>query len=209
MANVSRILLIAIVLMTLISFSNFFGINIAGLSVIIGILFYFIDRKLNNDSRDALKLVGTQLKDKTIWLWIFSPLVMNVLCFVLASLFLPEFIKHTYERTQFALTADKLLLLIFQLALFALGEEIAWRGFFQRNLVKVLPIAPTVIITSILFSIGHFTFGQMTIVSFDLFFIFMNSVLYGIVFYKTNHVWMSALSHFIANLFAFIVILLL
>ncbi|MFP5304059.1 CPBP family intramembrane glutamic endopeptidase, partial [Cobetia sp. SIMBA_158] len=71
--------------------------------------------------------------------------------------------------------------LIVQLALYAYGEEVAWRGFFQRNLLKVLPVGPTIIITSILFSIGHFAFGSFAIVSYDLFFIFINSIFYGIV----------------------------
>lgn len=36
-----------------------------------------------------------------------------------------------------------------------------------------------------------------------------NSVLYGIIFLKTNNAWMSAISHFSANLFSIIVLVFL
>ncbi|RUL50779.1 CPBP family intramembrane glutamic endopeptidase [Lysinibacillus antri] len=208
MSSIKSISFIAMIAMTIISFSNFFGLGIAGLSVLIGILFFFIDRTLNKQDPSSkvlnLRDIRNNLKDKSICLWIGFPLLMNLVCFILATLFLPEFIEHTFERTQFVLSADKVLLLVLQLALLAFGEEIAWRGFFQRNLSKMIPIVPALIVTSILFSIGHFAFGNTVIVTYDIFFIFINSILYGIVFYKTNNVWLSAFSHFIANLFAFI-----
>ncbi|MFF5996905.1 type II CAAX endopeptidase family protein [Lysinibacillus sp. KU-BSD001] len=206
------ICLVAIVVMAIVSFSNFFGVNIAGLSVIVGIAFFFINRfsKRNITSDDSLnvKAIGTNLKDKSIWFWIFSPTIMNVICFTLATMFLPEFIEHIYNRTEFVISLDKIFLLVLQLAIFAIGEEIAWRGFFQKQLSGLLPIIPTLILTSIIFSFGHFAAGNIAVVSYDIFFIFINSVLYGVVFYKTNNAWISAISHFIANLSGAIVIIL-
>lgn len=38
-------------------------------------------------------------------------------------------------------------------------------------------------------------------------FVFVNSILYGIIFYKSNNAWVCAISHFIANLFSIIVLL--
>lgn len=198
------------IVMAIVSFSNFLGLSIAGISVIVGIAFFFINRVLGKDvtSNNSLnmKAIGTNLKDKPIWFWIVLPLIMNVISFIVATLFLPEFVEHIYDRTRFMVSLDKLLLLVVQLAILALGEEIAWRGFFQKQLNKWLPIIPTLILTSILFSLGHFAVGNVVVASYDIFFIFINSILYGVVFYKTNNVWISAISHFIANLFSVIVI---
>lgn len=47
------------------------------------------------------------------------------------------------------------------------------------------------------------------IVAYDISFVFINSILYGIIFYKTNNAWISAISHFIANLFSVIVLVFL
>ncbi|WP_431028377.1 lysostaphin resistance A-like protein [Lysinibacillus sp. LZ02] len=212
MTKNENIYLVAIVVMTIVSFSNFFGFNIAGLTVIVGITFFFINRfsKKNVTSDNALnvKAIGTNLKDKSICFWIFSPMIMNIICFTLATLFLPEFIEHIYNRTEFVVSLDKILLLVLQLAIFAVGEEIAWRGFFQKQLSKWFPIFPTLILTSIIFSFGHFSVGNIAVVSYDILFISINSLLYGVVFYKTNNAWLSAISHFIANLFGAIVIIL-
>ncbi len=205
-----KISIVSMLVMAVVSFSNFFGYNVAGISVIIGILFFFIkrmlERKTASENTLNIRTIGANLKDKSVWFWITLPLIMNILCIALATLFLPEFIDHIYGRTEIVVSANMLMLLILQLAIAALGEEIAWRGFFQKQLSKWLPIIPTLILTSILFSIGHFAAGNIAVVGYDIFFIFINSFLYGIVFYKTNNVYISAISHFIANLFAAIVL---
>ena len=209
----NKISIVAILVMAIVSFSNFFGYSLAGISIIIGVLFFFIkgifERNIASENTLNTRAIGKNLKDKSIWFWITLPLIMNIICFALAKLFLPEFIDHIYGRTEMVVSPNMVVLLILQLAIMALGEEIAWRGFFQKQLSKWLPIMPTLILTSILFSLGHFAVGNIAVVSYDLFFIFINSVLYGIVFYKTNNIYISAISHFIANLFAAVVLFFL
>ena len=116
---------------------------------------------------------------------------------------------NVLARTEVFVSFDKVVIMIFQLALLALGEEIAWRAFFQKQLSKALPIIPTLLISSVLFAIGHFNQGNAVIVLYDVFFVFINSVLYGIIFRKTNNAWISAISHFVANLFSIIVLVFL
>ena len=200
-----KISIVAMLIMAIASFSNFFGYSLAGISIVIGVVFFFIasENTLNR------RTIGKHLKDKSILFWITLPLIMNIICFALAILFLPEFIDHINSRTESVVSVNKVALLILQLAMMALGEEIAWRGFFQKQLSKWLPTIPTLLLTSILFSLAHFAVGSMAVVSYDIFFIFINSILYGIVFYKTNNVYISALSHFIANLFASIILFFL
>ena len=208
MNNIKSMGLVALILMTIVSFSNLVGLNIAGLSIIVGITFFFIYREFDKKDSDGLeiKAIRTYVKQKTIWFWIALPLVMNIICFTLAAVFLQEFIDHIHSRTQFVISFDKLLLLVLQLAVLALGEEIAWRAFFQQQLSKYIPIIPTIILTSIIFSLGHFAVGNAVVVSYDIFFIFINSVIYGVIFYKTNNAWISTISHFIANVFSVILI---
>ncbi|ANC77570.1 hypothetical protein ABE65_012490 [Fictibacillus phosphorivorans] len=207
--NLNRsMVVVGLILMTIVSFSNLVGVSIAGLSVILGITFFFIHRRFGKRDTDGLdiKAIRTYVKQKAIWFWIALPLVMNIICFALAALFLPEFIDHIHSRTQFVISFDKLLLLVLQLAVLALGEEIAWRAFFQNQLSKYIPIIPTIILTSNIFSLGHFAVGNAVVVSYDIFFIFINSVIYGVIFYKTNNAWISTISHFIANVFSVILI---
>ncbi|MBN3555796.1 hypothetical protein JYA63_16075 [Fictibacillus nanhaiensis] len=79
---------VGLILMTIVSFSNLVGVNIAGLSVILGITFFFIHRRFGKRDTDGLdiKAIRTYLKQKAIWFWIALPLVMNIICFALAAL---------------------------------------------------------------------------------------------------------------------------
>jgi membrane protease YdiL (CAAX protease family) len=92
---------------------------------------------------------------------------------------------------------------------FALGEEIAWRAFFQNRLSKVLPVIPTILVTSFLFTLGHYKQGDMTIVLFGLVFTFINSVLYGLIFNKSKNAWISTVSHLTANIFEVVLFILI
>lgn len=208
----NAIIIMAMIIMSIVSFSHFFGLKIAGVSVIIGVVFFFItkayEKQLYRDSGFDIKAIGANLKDKKIWIWIVLPLIMDAVCFLIAKLFLPEYIAHVLERTESILSFDKIILLVFQLAVLAIGEEIAWRAFFQKQLSKTLSIIPVLVISSVLFAFGHLSAGNVNIVIYDVFFIFINSILYGIIFYKSKNAWISAISHFIANLFSIIIVLM-
>lgn len=209
----NKVPLIAIVIMTILSFTNLFDVKIAGMSVIIGIAAFFIskvaEKQTDNNSGLDIKAIATGLKDKKLWLWIALPLIMDIVSMAIAKLFLPEYMDHVIARTEAFVSFDKINVVVFQLAVLALGEEIAWRAFFQRQLNKVLPITPTIFLTSVLFALGHYSAGDAIIVIYDILFIFINSILYGIVFHKSKNAWISWLSHFAANLFSVIVLVML
>lgn len=213
MQNIKRIPLIAMIIMGIVSFSNLFGLNIAGISVFIGIIFFFINKFLEKQSfRDSgldIKAIRTNFKDRKIWFWVVLPLIMDAACIAISKLFLPEYTEHVLARTEIIVSFDKVILLVFQLAILALGEEIGWRAFFQNQLSKALPIIPVLLISSVLFAFGHLAEGNVIVVIYDIFFVFINSILYGIIFHKSNNAWISAISHFTANLFSVIVLVFL
>ena len=126
-------------------------------------------------------------------------MMANVVSVAIAQFLLPDFIGHVAERTGQVLTFHKMPLLAAQLIIAVLGEEIAWRAFFQQRLSERVPMHLSMVCTSILFSLGHFSSGSILIVTYDLVFVFINSLLYGMVFKRTNNVYISALSHLIAN----------
>ena len=210
MQALKKMPLLAIILMSMLTFSNVFGLPIAGAAVFVGAIGFFIhkagEKQPFKGSGLEIGAIRSQLANTSIWLWMALPLIMDAVSITLSKLVLPEYLEHVLARTGQFVSLDKIVLLVFQLAFLALGEEIAWRAFFQKQLNKALPIVPTVIITAVLFSIGHFSQGDAVIVLYDVLFICINSVLYSIVFHKTNNAWMSAISHFAANLFSIIVL---
>lgn len=213
MQNIKKTPLIVIILMTILSFSNLFGLKIAGITVVIGVVFFFIhkvaEKQPDHESGLDIGAIKINFKNKSIWFWIALPILMDAICITIATLFLPEYIEHVLARTEVFVSFDIIVIMIIQLAFLALGEEIAWRAFFQKQLNKALPIIPTLLFSSVLFAIGHFNQGNAVIVLYDVFFVFINSVLYGIIFQKTNNAWVSAIAHFGANLFSIIVLVFL
>ena len=213
MGNIKKICIAVMIIMAVVSFINLFGLNAAGISVCLGVMFFFVNKAMEKQAFSGsgfdIKAIESNLKVKSIWFWIVMPLIMDAICILLAILLLPDYIDHVLARTENFVSFDKIGLLVVQLAVLALGEEIAWRAFFQKQLQKVLSIAQAIIISSVLFSLGHFTSKNLNIVAYDIFFVFINSVLYGIVFHKTNNAWISGISHFSANLLSVIVLMFL
>ncbi|MCM1091419.1 MAG: CPBP family intramembrane metalloprotease [Butyrivibrio sp.] len=207
MRKTNKVIIILMVIMAALSFTNILNLkvdgetlNLAGLSVILGIIAFFTTRKTNESKAEGLdiKSFAGALRDKRVILFLLMPMLMNILSFLIADLCLPEYIEHLGSRTSF-LDASELPKLILELLVMALGEEIAWRAFFQKQASKIMPSPPTLLITSILFAMGHFNFGGAVIVLYDLAFIFINSLFYGLVFKRTDNAWCSALAHFLAN----------
>lgn len=213
MESIKKVPLIAIVLMTILSFTNLFGLNIAGASIVLGVIFYFIDKVIEKplveNSGLDIKSVRKTLKDKKIWIWLALPLIMDAVCIIISLLFLPEYIDFEISRAGGFVAIELSVLSILQFFVFALGEEIAWRALFQRQLTKALPIVPVLLISSALFALGHFKTGNPIVVAYGLVFIFINSFLYGVVFHKTQNAWVSTISHFVANIFEVIIFVLL
>lgn len=209
----SAVAMIIMVIMAAASFTNLFGLNLSSSAIIIGVVFFFADKMIEKQPMAGSGLdigaIGAGLRDRKIWIWLVLPIVMDAVCVVLSVLFLPEYIEYETARAGAFVTIELSVSSILLFFVFALGEEIAWRAFFQNKLSKTLAIAPALLVTSLLFTLGHYQKGNTVIVLFGLIFTFINSILYGVVFHKTKNAWISALSHFAANIFEVILFILI
>lgn len=209
----SIIAIIVMVIMAIVSFCNFFELSLSSAAIFLGIVFFFIDKMFEKQPMRGsgldFKAIGGNLKDKKIWIWLILPIVMDTVCVSLSLLYLPEYIEYETVRAGSFVPIEISISSIVLFFVFALGEEIAWRAFFQNKLSKILPIMPVLLMTSLLFTLGHYKQGNTTIVLFGLSFTFINSVIYGVIFQKTKNAWVSALSHFTANIFEVILFVLL
>lgn len=213
METIKKLPLVGMIIMAILSFTNLFGLNIAGATIILGIVAFFINKSLEKQPMKGsgldIKSIGDSLKDKKIWFWIALPLVMDAVCILISTLFLPEYIEFETARAGAFVAIELSISSVLQFLVFALGEEIAWRAFFQNQLSKALPIIPVLLSSSLLFTLGHFKAGNPMVVGYGLLFTFINSCLYGIVFHKTKNAWVSTISHFTANIFEVILITLI
>lgn len=123
----------------------------------------------------------------------------GVTAVLLSKLIMPDFYIHVLECTKPILVFDKLPALIIQLLILAFTEEVVFRGFLQAQIITRIRPAYAITITSFFFSIAHYSSGAISIVLYDLFFIFVDSILYGIIFEKKKSVYACWSSHFLAN----------
>ena len=215
MKKISKSILIFLIVMILLSFTNLLNIKIdgevlklSGISVIVGIIAYFVTRKTNNNKNEGLniKTIFKDFKDhpKAI-IYSILPFVTCILSTVIANKFLPEFNEHLNNRASFAIS-DDLIKTILMMAVLTLGEEIAWRGFFQKQTTKIIKFVPSLVLTSLLFALGHYSAGSFAVVAYDLLFVFIDSSIFGLIFKETDNAWCSWISHFLADVLALFLI---
>ncbi len=143
------------------------------------------------------------------WWLIILPVGSGFASLFLSKLIVPDYFNHVIERTQPMLAFGNLLLLIPQLFILALAEEICFRGFFQRKLGMCVNIRVAIIATSLIFALGHFSAGSPIVVIYDITWIFIDSIIYGILFYKTKNIYLCWISHLLANLCGVLVLMLI
>jgi membrane protease YdiL (CAAX protease family) len=213
MKKIETMPLAAMIIMVILSITNLFGLNISSGAVIVGAAFFFINKVIKKEpfkgSGLDIKAVGTDLKNPRIWFWMALPIVMDAVCVIISVLFVPEYIKYETVRAGSFVAIELSASSVLQFLFFALGEEIAWRAFFQNQLTKALPVVPVLLFSSLLFTLGHYNSGNISVVVFGLVFTFINSVLYGVVIHKTKNAWVSTISHFTANMFEVILFILI
>lgn len=81
----------------------------------------------------------------------------------------------------------------------ALGEEIAWRGFFVGKTMEKVPFVIIMIVSSLLFTMGHLSTGTWKLLLFDILFVFIDSCIFAVIFKKSDNCAVSTIAHIVGN----------
>jgi membrane protease YdiL (CAAX protease family) len=178
---------------------------------ILAIPYIFIEKIVR---KQAFAEIGFRIKGLhkdliKYWWLILLPIGTGLASLFLSKFIVPDYFAHVIERTQPMLVFDNLLILIPQLFILALAEEICFRGFFQRKLGICINTRVAIIITSLIFALGHFSMGSPVVVIYDITGIFIDSIIYGILFYKTKNIYICWISHLLANICGVFVIMVI
>lgn len=194
--------LITMILLTITKVSP--SSQIAGYAVFAGIAFFFIAEALaktrDTDSGLRFKTIPADMKKPGVLLWTLLPMVSSVATLIVGNLiFRGNFVSHVMGRTSSILSFHKIPLLIGQVIIAALGEEIAFRGFFVGKAMKIFPFWLCAVVSSIVFAAGHIAAGDVSLVVYDVATIFIDSILYTIVYRKSGNCLISTISHIFNN----------
>lgn len=178
--------------------------QIAGYAVFVGIACFFLVEALaktkGTESGLRFKTVFEDMKKPGVLLWMLLPIVSVIATHAGGTLiFGKEFTSHILGRTSSMLSFDKIPLLIGQLIIAALGEEIAFRGFFAGKAMKIFPFWLCAVVSSVTFAAGHIAAGNAGLVFYDVATIFIDSIIYTIVYRKSGNCLVSTVSHIFSN----------
>ncbi len=177
----------------------------AGYSVFVGIAFFFITEAVGKvkGSKSGLRFntIPADLKKPGVILWMLLPSVSGIVSLIAGNLiFGGENISHLIERTgSVGLSFDKTALLIGQVIIAAFGEEIAYRGFFFGKTSKIFPVWLCAVVSSVVFAAGHIAAGNIGIVLYDVAGVFIDSLIFSMVYHKSGNCVISTFSHILGN----------
>ncbi|TLS37119.1 CPBP family intramembrane glutamic endopeptidase [Pseudalkalibacillus caeni] len=167
---------------------------------LVPIIYVLVERRVRNRSQSSIgfKRKETVEDFKETWLWVLLVgVILQVTYFLVFKNFFPEVFAKINGRVTILAAFDGKLL--FSLLVLAFGEEIVFRGLVQKRLGWVMKPAFAILLTSLLFTVMHYSTGPASTVLIDLATVFIDSTLFGIIFYKTNNVYLSWIAHFLAN----------
>ncbi len=179
-------------------------IHIAGLAcffVIEG-----VEKTPDSESGLSFKRFFSDLKKPGVIPLILLMLVLSPAEMLLSkAVFGRAYIDHVLGRISMP-SLDQLPLLLFSQIVTVLGEEIEFRAFFVGKGMKRFPFWPVAVAGAVLFAAAHYAAGPVGIVAWDLGAIFIDAILFAVLYRKTGNCLISFIPHFLNNMIGFFLV---
>lgn len=165
-----------------------------------------IEKTPDSESGLSFKRFFSDLKKPGVLPLILFMLVLSPAEMLLSkAVFGRAFIDHVLGRVNMP-GLDQLPLLLFHQIVSVLGEEIEFRAFFVGKGMKQFPFWPVSIAGAVLFAAAHFVTGAAGIVAWDLGEIWIDAILFAILYRKTGNCLISFIPHFLNNMIGFFLV---
>jgi uncharacterized protein len=176
---------------------------------LIPVIYLLAERQLRKRPWSELGFrFGTFWQDlRACWVWVvLVGVVMQPLTALLAKAFFPPFLEHVLARLPLPQGINWLPLVLI-LAVSLLMEELTFRSLFQGRLAPVIGTPVAIILVSFLFAISHFSPGAFAVVAIDIVTVFLDSILYGIIYARRNNLIVVWLAHLLGDLLGLVFLL--
>lgn len=143
------------------------------------------------------------------WYWVLLvAVVFQVAVPMFAQAFVPEFLAHVVSRIPL-FTPEQIVPLVISIFVGTFLEELVYRALLQGRLSLFLPPFAAIAVSSAVFAAMHFSPGPLPVVGYDIFTIFLDSLVYGVIYQRTKNVFASWGAHLLADIIALIALVLL
>jgi uncharacterized protein len=173
-------------------------LNLAAL--VVPLAYLFIERWARHRpwSELGVRRDGFVADVRSNWqLFVLVVVVLQAIPVTLEYLFLPSALSHTSGRVP---AFSNLAVLIPLILVLSLREELVFRSLFQERIAWFLGPVTSIVGVSVLFALTHFSAGPVAIVALDLLFVFFDSVVYGLIFWRSRNVFVAWAAHASADL---------
>ena len=179
-------------------------IHIAGLACFF--IIEGIEKTPDSESGLSFKRFFSDLKKTgVIPLILFMILLSPAEMLLSKAVFGRAYIDHVLGRINVP-GLDQLPLLLFNQIVSVLGEEIEFRAFFVGKGMKRFSFWPVAIAGAVIFAAAHYAAGPAGIVARDLAGIFIDAILFAILYRKTGNCLISFIPHFVSNMLGFFLV---
>ena len=180
------------------------AIHVAGLACFF--IIEGIEKTPDSESGLSFKRFFSDLKKPGVIPLILFMLVLSPVEMLLSkAVFGSAYIDHVLGRISVPNLDQLPLLLINQIAS-VLGEEIEFRAFFVGKGMKRFSFWPVAVAGAVLFAAAHYATGATGIIAWDLGGIFIDAVLFAILYRKTGNCLISFVPHFLNNMIGFFLV---
>ena len=165
-----------------------------------------IEKTPDSESGLSFKRFFSDLKKPWVIPLIIIMLVLSPAEMLLSkAVFGSAYIDHVLGRINVP-GLDQLPMLLFSQAASVLGEEIEFRAFFVGKGMKCFSFWPVTIAGAVLFAAAHYAAGPAGIVAWDLGGIFIDAILFAILYRRTGNCLISFIPHFLSNMIGFFLV---
>ena len=189
---------------------SFTPYKLLGMLLAIGYLVVerFIRKRQKEDIGFNFKGIPKGIRET--WLYIMLVVFVSPLIWIsMGKLVFPEYLAHVVGRVTPYITTHSIGKMLVELLVLAFGEEIVFRSFLQGRLSLFIKPGIALVIVSFVFAALHYTPGSTVVVSLDLVSVFIDSLLLGTIFNRSNNVDVSTIAHFLGNSFSILSLLAL
>lgn len=205
-----RVLYETLIILTVIFVAQFLWEDLAIIFAIVPTIYFFIERYIRRRTWAEVGFKFRTIPKDIAANWFTILLVSVIIQFMVvwaAKTWMPAFLDHVMNRLP--LTIGQIVGYLPVLLVGALWEEINFRAFYQERLSWFIPVPAAIGFVSVVFGIGHWAKGDPVIVMIDVILVIVDSVFYGIIFARSKNVFVTWITHFLANLVALSLYLLL
>ena len=165
-----------------------------------------VEKTPDSESGLSFKRFFSDLKKPGVIPLILLMLVLSPAEMLLSkAVFGRAYIDHVLGRISVP-SLEQLPLLLFSQIVSVLGEEIEFRAFFVGKGMKRFPFWPVAVAGAVLFAAAHYAAGPAGIVAWDLGGIFIDAILFAVLYRRTGNCLISFIPHFLNNMIGFFLV---